>query len=280
MRIAEPVHAAWRAELALGFERRGERTLLARRRHQGPLVVQKPLYPEGEAVCHVMVVHPPGGIAGGDALEIALEADAGAHALLTTPGAGKWYRSSGAAAYQRMSIRVAGGAALEWLPQETIVFDGALARIETAIRLAPGARVIGWEIVCLGRTGSGEHFSRGACELRTTLASEDGAPLWIERGRIEGGSRLMSCAAGLAGWPVFGTFYASFPGVGPAHTAACREFAPASGEAAVTLLPGVLLARYLGGSSEVARGWFVRLWGALRPLALGRQAHEPRIWST
>jgi urease accessory protein len=279
MRVAEPMLAAWRAELALGFERRGEATRLARRRHEGPLVVQKPLYPEGEPVCHVVVVHPPGGIAGGDALEIALDAAAGAHALLTTPGAGRWYRSSGAAARQRVSIRLAEGAALEWLPQETIVFDAAIAGIETAIRLAPGARVIGWEIVCLGRTGSGERFTRGSCALRTEIW-RDGVPLWLERGRIEGGSPLLDSPAGLAGRPVFGTLYASFPGIGPAHVAACRESAPASGEGAVTLLPGVLLARYLGGSSEAARRWFARLWGALRPAAVGREAREPRIWGT
>lgn len=271
--------AAWRAELSLGFARRGEATLLARRRHEGPLVVQKPLYPEGESVCHVVVVHPPGGMASGDVLEITLEADAGAHALLTTPGATRWYRSSGVSAHQRVSIRIAAGAALEWLPQETIVFDAAHAGIETSIRLEPGARLIGWEIVCLGRTGADERFTRGSCALHTEILRGE-TPLWIERGRMDGGSALLDSPAALAGRPVFGTLYASFPGVGPAHVAACRECPPASGEGAVTLLPGVLLARYLGGSTEAAKRWFARLWGALRPAAVGREAHEPRIWGT
>jgi urease accessory protein len=279
MRVAEPMFAEWRAELALGFARCGQATLLARRRHEGPLVVQKPLYPEGESVCHVVVVHPPGGIAGGDALQIALEVDAGAHALLTTPGAARWYRSSGAPARQRVSIRVASDAALEWLPQETIVFDAAYAGIETSIRLEPGARLVGWEVVCLGRTGSGERFTRGSCALHTEILCGE-TPLWIERGRIDGGSALLASPAALGGRPVFGTLYASFPGVGPAHVAACRECTPASGEGAVTLLPGVLLARYLGESTEAAKRWFARLWGALRPAAVGREAHEPRIWGT
>jgi urease accessory protein len=284
MRVAEPplaswTVASWKAELALGFERRGTRTVLARRRLEGPLAVQKPLYPEGAGVCHAIVVHPPAGVAGGDTLEIALEAVEGAHALLTTPGAGKWYRSTGAAARQRISIDVAPGAILEWLPQETIVFDGAIAALATDVRLAAQAAFLGWEIVCLGRTGSGERFTRGACDVSARI-SRDGRPLWVERGRIEGGGRLAASPAGLRGQPVFGTLAAAFAGAGRELAEACRAHAPQEGESAVTLLPGVLLARYLGGSSEAAKGYFAALWRVLRPALAGRGAEEPRIWRT
>src|SRR2546423_14099799 len=125
MRLSEPVAASWKARLSLSFARDGNRSVLAERSHEGPLVVQKPLYPEGDAVCHAIVVHPPGGIAGGDELRLDVSAAAGAHALLTTPGAGKWYRSAGAQAKQLLSFSLQG--TLEWLPRETIVFDGALA---------------------------------------------------------------------------------------------------------------------------------------------------------
>src|SRR5258705_8841660 len=104
MQLAEPILASWKAELRLEFERREGRTVLAKRRHDGPLVVQKPLYPEGGAVCHAILVHPPAGIAGGDELEFSACAGEGAHALLTTPGAGKWYRSGGAWARQRLDL--------------------------------------------------------------------------------------------------------------------------------------------------------------------------------
>ena len=132
--------ASWHAELHLGFARTGERTVLRENRHRGPLRVQKALYPEGDAVCQAIVLHPPSGIAGGDQLAIAAEVGAGAHAQLTTPGAGKWYRSGGVEASQCIELTVGEGATLEWLPQETIVFDGAQARMETHVSLAADVR--------------------------------------------------------------------------------------------------------------------------------------------
>jgi len=270
MQLAEPVAQSWKAELRLGFERRAGRTVLAERRHDGPLVVQKALYPEGDAVCHAIVVHPPAGIAGGDELELIARAGTGAHALLTTPGAGKWYRSGGPWAQQKLRFEVAG--ALEWLPQETIVFDGARARLETEVRLHAQARYLGWEILCLGRTGSGETFGRGEVRLDTKLY-RDGKLLWLERGRIEGGGALLDSPAGLQGLPVCGTLVAS----GAAFDlAACRAIEGL----AVTQLPGVLLARYLGDSSEQAKRLFAQLWSVLRPALFGREAQPPRIWST
>jgi urease accessory protein len=241
--------------------------------------VQKPLYPEGAQVCHAIIVHPPGGVAGGDELAIALDAGEGAHALLTTPGAGKWYRSNGAWARQALAFDIAKGALLEWLPQETIVFDGALARFATEVRLAADARYLGWEIACLGRTGSGERYARGACFFSTRVLRE-GKPLWLERGRIEGGGRLMQSPAGLARQPVFGTLAAAFDGADRPLADACRKHNPEQGEGAVTLLPGILIARYLGGSTEAAKRYFTTLWGVLRPALAGRDASEPRIWRT
>jgi len=272
MRIAEPalsdpLAAGWRAELSLGFERDAERTVLARRRHDGPLVVQKPLYPEGGEVCHAIVVHPPAGVAGGDELVLDVQTEKAAFAQLTTPGAGKWYRSAGPWAAQRLAFGVAG--TLEWLPQETIVFDGALADLSTEVRLRADARYIGWEILCLGRAGSGERFTRGTMRLGSRI-SRDGKLIWLERGRIDGGGRLMQSHAGLAGHCVCGTLVAAAPNVAPQRAEGL----------AVTVLPGVLIARYLGDSTEEAKRLFVRLWSVLRPQLLGREAREPRIWRT
>lgn len=271
--------AGWRARLHLGFERRGPRTVLARREHDGPLVVQKALHPEGEGVCHAIVVHPPSGLVGGDALDLGIVAGPGAHALITTPGAGKWYRSEGPLASQHVALRAEAGACLEWLPQEAIVFDGARARITWSAALAGDARLIAWDLYCLGRTGSGEGFGRVDCRLEARLAREERLA-WIERGRIAPGTRVGSSPAGLDSHPVFGTFVVAAPAIADEWLAAARAETPATGLAGVTRLPGVLLARWRGADAEDGRHYFVALWKRLRPLVAGRDGVEPRIWRT
>jgi len=276
---AAHTHPTWRAELALEFERRGPRTVLARRRHDGPLVVQKPFYPEGDGVCHAIVVHPPAGIAGGDELRLDVDVGTGAHALLTTPGAGKWYRSAGRGASQGIQLTVRSRAALEWLPQETIVYDGASAALQTNVSLAAEASYLGWEIVCLGRTGSGERFTRGVLSLATEVRRGDRL-VWIERARIEGGGRLLDAPVGMRGAPVFGTLVAVGGIISRQTLDQLRAEAPLVGEGATTHLPELLVARYLGPSTEAARDYFARLWSILRPALAGREAVRPRIWGT
>jgi urease accessory protein len=273
------VATGWRARLALDYARRAARSVLVAREHDGPLVVQKPLYPEGEAVCHTILVHPPAGIAGGDDLDIRVRARERAHVLLTTPGAAKWYRSAAPLARQRVVLEAAEDACIEWLPQETIVYDGALADMGCEVHLGTDARFIGWEVLCFGRTGSGERFTRGECRLATALW-RDGARLWLERARIPGGASLLESPIGLGGRPICGTLVAAAPAIADAVLSACREVEPAAGEAAVTRLPGLLVARYLGTSSEAAKRYFAKLWSILRPPLAGRAAHEPRIWRT
>jgi urease accessory protein len=254
MQLAEPLAASWKAALSLHFRNVNQKTILAENRSDGPLVVQKPLYPDGPERCHAIVVHPPGGIAGGDELVLEVGTGREAKALLTTPGAGKWYRSAGAWAKQALRFEV--GGSLEWLPRETIVFDGALADLQSHIALKAGASYVGWEVVSLGR------FKRGRVRLETRI-TQGSRMLFIEKGEIEGGGRLMRSPAGLGGRTVFGTFVAtsaqkiSVDGVATTH------------------LPGLLIGRYLGDSSEEALQAFTRLWKLVRPGAV-----EPRIWST
>jgi len=277
MHLAEPLVSSWKASLFLEFGYADQKTTLGRNIHDGPLVVQKPLYPEGSEVCHAIVVHPPGGIAGGDELTLKVRTEKGAAALLTTPGATKWYRSAGPWAKQSAEFNVQG--LLEWLPQETIIFDGALAETAYDVNLGAQAGIIGWDIVCLGRTGSGERFKRGTLRSSIRIRREDRL-LWLERGRIDGGGRLLDSPAGLAGAPVYGTLFASFLKFDKKILDKLREVKPTSGAGAVTLLPGILLARCLGDSSEAARRYFASLWRILRPALTGRDATEPRIWRT
>jgi urease accessory protein len=271
--------AGWEARLELRFERETARTRLAARRHSGPLRVQKALYPEGSGVCQVVMVHPPGGIVGGDSLKIEVDAGLRAHAQLTTPGAAKWYRSGGVVARSDTVLRVAAGALVEWLPQETMLFDGARATIRLGVELAEDAHFIGWDVTQLGRTASGERFASGRLHQTLELIRGD-AMLWCERAVLDGGSRALQAGAILGGAPVFGTMIAAGADLDDGVLAACRAASPASGVGAVTRLPKVLVARYRGDCARAARTYFASLWRVLRPALAGRDAVPPRIWNT
>jgi urease accessory protein len=277
--VANAVRTGWRGELSLAYERRDARTVLVRRAHRGPLVVQKSLYPEGDAVCQSIIVHPPAGIVGGDRLTLEAAVGTGAWAQLTTPGATKWYRSAGAPAQQTLAFSVGAQATLEWLPQETIVFDGALAALETRVALHRDARWLGWEITCLGRRLAGETFRHG--ELRQEIVIvRDGRRQWTERALLGGDAPLLRAAVGLNGQSVFGTFFAAAPQVSDDLVLACREVTCDNGEGGITRLPGLLLARYRGASPESARQYFATLWARARPVLAERAAVPPRIWNT
>ena len=267
---------SWHAELELGYGRFGDSTRPTLRRHLGPLRVQKHLYAEGPQVCQHIIVHPPGGIAGGDRLSISANIDADAWALLTSPGAAKWYRAAGPA-YQTVTLRVAAGATLEWLPQETIVFSEAQAELNTRIELEGDAKVFYWDMVALGRLASGERFERGYFQSGLDIY-RDGQLLWHERQRIVGDDGLLDSPIGLDGNPVFATLLVTGE-ISAELLEQCRSLAnPVRGD--LTQLPGLLVARCLAGEALQARAWLIELWRLLRPALLGREALAPRIWST
>jgi urease accessory protein len=271
----------WEASLELGFTADRGTTLLAHRAHRGPLCVQRPFRPEGPEVCHVYVLHPPGGLVGGDDLQIDVAVGAGASALVTTPAAGKAYRSNGSAARQTNRLRVAGGGALEWLPQETIVYDGAEATLETRVELERGARFVGAETICFGLPARNEPFARGACRQIFEL-SRAGRPLFVERGRFAGGDGVQSGRWGLGGATVMALLVAS-PAPEGAVLEAIRERAVPGGDLAAATILGereVLVCRYLSGNAERTRAYLVDTWRLLRPGLFGRDAVAPRIWAT
>ncbi len=275
--------AGWQAYLALRFQRRGQRTILGQCAHQGPLQVQRPFYPEGEAVCHIAILHPPGGVVGGDELRLDAQLDPGAHALLTTPAAGKFYRSAGSLARQTQCLTVAPGAVLEWLPQENIVYNGARLQTLTRIDLQGDAGLIGWEILCLGRPAADEIFTTGECR-QTVELWRDGDPLYLEPGRLIGGDPLLNAAWGWQGQPVSATLLCApiIPGsVDALRTAWNAVSGPREQEVvAVTALDGVLIGRYLGTSAARARRFFILAWSLLRPMMLNRPPCPSRFWNT
>jgi urease accessory protein len=254
-----------------------------RREHTGPLRVQKPLYPEHPSTCHAIIIHPPGGVVGGDELRMQFDMGSGARALLSTPGAAKWYRANGHRSRQQVRIRVSASAALEWLPQETIIFNQADVVFDNIIDLEADASYIGCEILCFGRTASGETFEQGNVQ-QSLMIRKDGKPLWLEQGALAAGSRQMRSPLGLGDYTVCANLIAVSDTSSATLLSAVREhcalMGDGQGQFGATQMKSVIIVRYLSNSSEVARRVMLAAWKVLRPALLDRAAVIPRIWNT
>lgn len=268
----------WLARLQLHLAGREDKTVLSRREHLGPLVVQKPFYPEGE-VCHVYLLHPPGGIVGGDELNLSVVVDNNGHALLTTPAAGKFYRSDGRTSLLTQQFEIDDSSVLEWLPQETILFSGCNARMSTRIDLGRAASFIGWEIMCLGRPASGEIFNHGNVRQYFEIW-RDKVPLVIDRTKFCGGSELLDAKWGMQGFAATATLLAT--GANEELLKYVRENISVQQKLrlSTTLIEDVLIVRALADQAEIIRNQFIQIWQLIRPKLLVRQACKPRIWAT
>ena len=281
------LETGWSARLNLRFESRevlgAPRTVMTERNHFGPLRILKPLYPEGHDICHGVIVHPPGGIVAGDSLVVNVQVDAKAHALITTPGTQKWYRSSGKSASAVTRLRIADGATLEWMPQETMVFDGTRAEQVLEVELAPGARFFGWEMLCLGRTTRGERFTTGEFRQRIRLV-RDGVPLWRESMLLLGNDPLMTSPLGLRGLPVMATAWIVFPHDAHDSATLLSDVRAALNDAPLAAAsspePGLIVVKAIGDAPEAVRNLLANVWSKIRIQVIRRKPELPRIWST
>lgn len=270
----------WKAQLDLKFSRTNNKTILSHRKHYGPLQVQKPFYPELNGACHVYILHPPGGVVGGDRLNICIDVNSNAHAVITTPAAGKFYRSGGPVARQQQILKVAPKGTLEWLPSENILFSGAKAQIKTKIELSRDSHFLGWEILCLGRPASDENFSQGELGQRFEVW-QNGKPLRIEYLRLKGGDPALKAKWGLFGFPVIGSMICVTDKIELVDSLRKITNSPIDQEIfSVTQVDGNILCYFLGNSVERARTCFISAWKILRKEVIGHEAVEPRIWRT
>lgn len=270
----------WTAELELWFAETANRTRLIRRRHLGPLVVQRPFYPEKDGTCHVYLLHPPGGVAGGDSLDMRFNISCGSRMVMTTPGATKFYRSEHGQSSQSASINVAPDAVCEYLPQEAIIFDGADATIDLRINLEGNATYVGWDFVCLGRPAADERFESGQFRQRTEI-TQDGRPLWHERIQLSGCSPAMTARYALAGHSTWGTMvYAGAFGDDASERVRAAIGSAGKDTFSVSQLERIVVCRYLGPHASVGKALFAQAWDALRTAYQGKKASLPRIWAT
>ncbi|MGE4243275.1 urease accessory protein UreD [Ramlibacter sp.] len=273
----------WHARLDLDYAVEGGRSV-ARYAHDGPLRILQSLYPEGGGVCHNVLVHPPGGLVGGDTLALDVVAREGSHGLVTTPGAARFYRSEGAQALQHARISVAGGGRLEWVPLEALYYSGCLAENWLEMDIAPGGELIGWDVAAFGLPQANQPFLRGHVQQHLQLRGA-----WLERGCIDAhDTRLMDGPLGLAGHRCLATlFFACGSDIARARRDAALEAAravidahPLASTAGVTSPnPRVLVVRALAPLVEPAMGLLRAVRRAWRPLLWSLPPSEPRGWA-
>ncbi len=274
----------WHGRLELDYRRDGD-TTQAHDRHDGPLRVLQRLYPEGPGICHHVLVHPPGGMVGGDTLDIHLALGERSRALITSPGAARFYRSGGERALQRVEARLAEGARLEWLPLETIAYSGCEGENALRFELAPGAEMLGWDVLALGLPAAEQPFVRGRYRQHLEVAGR-----WLERGVIAAGDAvLLDSPLGLNGERVLGTLWFA---AGEPLAAARREalLDAARGECADHALnrqagatspnDALVLLRAVAPRVEPLMDLFKTVRNRWRSEAWMLEAVAPRIWTT
>ncbi len=272
--------AAWAGELELEFAKKNLTTQLSRSYTVAPWKIQRSLYPEGDEVCHCILLHTAGGLVGGDRLSARIYLQPQTQALITTAAASKIYRSTGAESSQNIHIRIEEGASLEWFPQETIVFSEAQYRQKTRIELAPAATLTMWEIIRFGRTARGEKFLDGNWRSHTEVW-RDQSPLWIDRQCLNGNSEMLGSPNGLNNYAIAANFIFVGATVEPELITRIRstwEQGNYQGMSGVTRSLSGLVCRYCGDSSSDARKWFQEIWQLLRVSYRNRAICVPRVW--
>jgi urease accessory protein len=273
----------WRAELKIQYTSESQRTV-ARYEHQGPLKVLKSLYPEGDQICHNVLIHPPGGLVGGDTLDIQVTVASGAHGLVSTPGATRFYKSGGHPALQQVVAHVADQARLEWLPLEAIAYNDCQATNRAVFHLAHSAELITWDVTALGLPSSEQAFMQGHFQQHLEIPG-----VWLERGNIQGNdTRWLNSPLGLAGQKCFASLvFASGSAISTDRAEKALEAArlileshPLKLQAGITCAhPQVIVLRVMSPLVEPSMDLLKHVWAAWRHTLWQLPSEQPRIWS-
>lgn len=276
---SKDVESGWEARLNIEIVNKGGKSVIGNSSQHGPLTLQQPFYPEDdEKLCHIYLLHPPAGLVGGDKLNLSMTCKNDGAALITTPGATKFYRSDNQFAIQSQVLNINSGCSLEWLPQETIYFPNSRGRQQTRINLENESKFIGWEIHCLGLPANKKDLANGKVDINLTIM-RDGSPIVIDGLRIRESKNTYQSAF-LRNQPVFGTFIATVSD--RMILEEVNDFLKSEilGTSGATIIDGMLIIRYLGPSTTEAKDIFLTAWEIVRPYIIERKSKPPRIWTT
>jgi len=278
----------WDASLHLEFTKapQSSKTIVSRRDHIGPLLIQKSLYPEGDEVCHAVILHPPAGIAGGDHLRIEIRTHPQAKAVVTTPGATKWYKSNGLLSSQQTKLSVASGGHLDFLPQENIYFNASHAHNQIHIQLEEGSSMIGWDIAQLGRTASGEIWSGAHLRNELQLSINDRF-YWVDSSILDSDDLSIGSTPKLGPYSVMGTMWFCGNHVSEELLEQLRDSLLWSENLKVGAtrinLPkknGLIILRGISSEVEYLKDCFIHMWLRYRLEVSGIPPLPLRLWKT
>ncbi len=226
-----------------------------------------------------ILVNTAGGLVGGDRLMITVEARAGARLLVMAQAAEKLYGSAGADVRWDVTLKAEADAWLEWLPQETIAFDGARLRRRTRLDLARNAQCLAGEMLVLGRAAHDETFNHGLVrdgwEVRL-----DGRLVWADALHLEQHiAQTLSTPSGFCGAHSCATLVAKITDPLAGRDALRAINPPENVTFGVTVIEGLLIARWLGVDVLALREHYGAVWRRLRRVAGGLQETLPRLWS-
>lgn len=278
--MQQSLQEGWKGFLSFSFVDQNGRAVVKDKQHLGPLVLQRPYYQEINRPT-VLVLHPPGGVAGGDQLELKVDYKPGSKGMISTPAATKFYRSENRLASQVQTIHLSEASEAEWLPQETLFFNRCKVRNSLIFELdSPNNKLIAWDIVGLGRPASDEGFEQGELiqSLELRIAEKI---IFLDRLRLVPENGVLKSIAGLNSHTLFATvlFYRDNA---ESQKKLLEELQAIEWPllVGVTLLGNLIVMRVLAGELDEIKSVLFRAWTIARPSILGLPVVKPRIWNT
>lgn len=286
----------WQASIRLEFKKAQDRTLMVRNLHYGPLLVQKPFYPE--KACHVYLLHPPGGVASCDHLTVEATAHENSQVLITTPGATKFYKGENEKSVFEQIFYIENKASLEYLPAQNIFYKGTHTKVKTTFYLNDNSRFAFRDVSKCGMKDEDRPFDDSSL-FNTVTIVVNGKEKLIETSFINGQDDL-EALSGNYGCVYTGTYITSkvceatleqiravLDGyITREHHLETQSTGSSCPEnnilffASAGVVDNFTVVRFLSSKNEAIEKAIVQIWKLTRKETIGLEPCPPRIWST